>query len=156
MSNSREITGGCQCGAVRYRVASLGRASICHCRMCQKAFGSFFGPLVHVDDLTWTRGEPKVFSSSNKVKRGFCGDCGTPLTFDFGKSEIAIGTLDHPELAPPAIQVNPTDKLSYFKSLHGLPTRNTDDEPSISGFVAGIVSNQHPDHDTQNWPEDDQ
>jgi hypothetical protein len=34
------ITGGCQCGAVRYRIeGDLGRASICHCRMCQKAFG---------------------------------------------------------------------------------------------------------------------
>ncbi|HET7714155.1 MAG TPA: GFA family protein, partial [Bauldia sp.] len=31
------FTGGCQCGAVRFRVAALGRASICHCRMCQKA-----------------------------------------------------------------------------------------------------------------------
>ncbi len=43
------ITGGCQCGAVRYAISGeLGRASICHCRMCQKAFGSFFGPLVGV------------------------------------------------------------------------------------------------------------
>ena len=36
--------GGCQCGAVRFSVGRLGRGSICHCRMCQKAFGSFFGP----------------------------------------------------------------------------------------------------------------
>ena len=33
------ITGGCQCGAVRFRAAGLGRASLCHCRMCQKALG---------------------------------------------------------------------------------------------------------------------
>ena len=43
---STKITGGCQCGAVRYRTESLGRPSICHCRMCQKAFGAFYGPLV--------------------------------------------------------------------------------------------------------------
>ena len=43
----RRDTGGCQCGAVRYslRAARLG-SRICHCRMCQKAFGGFFGPLV--------------------------------------------------------------------------------------------------------------
>ena len=81
---NRSITGGCQCGAVRYRADGLGRGSICHCRMCQKAFGGFFGPLVHTRELTWTRGEPKWFRSSNKVRRGFCANCGTPLTFDYG------------------------------------------------------------------------
>ena len=75
-------TGGCQCGAVRFTVdGDLGRASICHCRMCQKAFGAFFGPLVPAPGLRWTRGTPKYFQSSNRVKRGFCDACGTPLTY---------------------------------------------------------------------------
>ncbi len=61
-------TGGCQCGAIRFRIeGALGDASVCHCRMCQKAFGSFYAPLVNVRDakLVWTRGEPKKFQSSN-------------------------------------------------------------------------------------------
>ena len=53
---------------------ALGRASICHCRMCQKAFGSFFGPLVTAKGLEWTRGGPTHFQSSNVVKRGFCAE----------------------------------------------------------------------------------
>ena len=147
------ITGGCQCGAVRYRAASLGRASICHCRMCQKAFGGFFGPLVTANDLKWTRGAPAHFASSNKVRRGFCADCGTPLTYDYGgEPEIAIGTLDDPEQAVPAIQVNPADKLSYFENLHELPVRKPDDNEKVAAFMAGIVSHQHPDHDTETWP----
>ena len=41
------ITGGCQCGAVRYRItAPLENPHICHCRMCQKAFGNYFAALV--------------------------------------------------------------------------------------------------------------
>lgn len=46
---SAAIAGGCQCGAVRYRVtARLRNPHICHCRMCQKAFGSYFAPLAAV------------------------------------------------------------------------------------------------------------
>lgn len=147
------IAGGCQCGAVRYHVARLGRATICHCRMCQKAFGNFFGPLVTAYGLIWTRGRPKTFASSNKVKRGFCAECGTPLTYDWGgEPEIAIATLDNPELAAPVLQVNTADRLSYVNKLHDLPERNLADNPEAAAFLAAIVSNQHPDHDTGTWP----
>ena len=92
-------TGGCQCGAVRYRIdVKLGDAGICHCRMCQKAFGSWGAALVSVPyaGFTWTRGQPGVFQSSSIVDRGFCVDCGTPLFMrEDGDTniELAIGTL---------------------------------------------------------------
>jgi hypothetical protein len=144
------LTGGCQCGAVRFRAESLGRASICHCRMCQKAFGAFFGPLVSAKGLSWTRGVPKTFQSSNKVKRGFCAECGTPLTYDYGGGiEVAIGAFDKPELAAPTVQVNPAEKLSFFEALHTLPVQPS--ELSTAEFYAGIVSYQHPDHETALW-----
>jgi len=143
-------TGGCQCGAVRFRAERLGRASICHCRMCQKAFGAFFGPLVTAKGLEWTRGAPKTFQSSNKVKRGFCAECGTPLTYDYGGPvEVAIGAFDNPESAAPTVQVNPAEKLSFFERLHALPVRPPD--PKSAAFYADIVSYQHPDHDTVDW-----
>lgn len=56
-----EYSGGCQCGAVRFHVSgTLEDASICHCRMCQKAFGAYYAPLVSTRGatLTWTRGQP--------------------------------------------------------------------------------------------------
>jgi hypothetical protein len=43
------ITGGCQCGAIRYELKQPPRrASICHCRMCQRATGSYVAPLANV------------------------------------------------------------------------------------------------------------
>jgi hypothetical protein len=119
--------------------------------MCQKAFGGFFGPLITAHDAKWTRGEPKWFQSSNAARRAFCGECGTPLAYEtrFGL-ELAIGAFDDPELAAPSIQVNPADKLSFFDTLTSLPVRGNDGE--WRDFLAGIHSNQHPDHDTDDWP----
>ena len=146
------ITGGCQCGAVRYRVTGqLGETSICHCRMCQKATGGFFGPYTEAKaaQLTWTRGERKRFQSSNKVWRGFCGDCGTPLTWehDSGLMSVTIGSLDDPAAAAPTEQLGSPERLPWVDKLPDLPCREQT-EPRIVAYLADVVSYQHPDHDT--------
>ena len=150
-------SGGCQCGAVRFRVeGELGRASLCHCRMCQKAFGAFYGPLVSVRqaELVWTRGEPRRFQSSNKVRRGFCGECGTPLTFEYSQSwiDLAIGAFDDPAPIRPAIQIGLDAALPWVHELGGLPTRSAEEAQAVADHYTGIVSYQHPDHDTAEWP----
>jgi hypothetical protein len=150
------ITGGCQCGAVRFAVeGDLGRASICHCRMCQKAFGGFFGPLVSVKvaDLTWTRGEPTRFQSSNKVQRGFCKACGTPLTFEWSADviDLAIGAFDEPDEILPAVQLGVDRRLPYFEGLAMLPERGVGVADESADYL-GVISYQHPDHDTEAWP----
>jgi hypothetical protein len=109
--------------------------------------------LVTVHDLEWTRGEPRYFQSSNKVRRGFCGHCGTPLTFDYGGPvEVAVGAFDNPAVVPPIIQVNPADKQPFFDTLCRLPTRADGAEPEAEAFKASIAGFQHPDHDTVVWP----
>ena len=148
------LSGGCQCGGVRFRAERLGRASICHCRMCQKAMGGFFGPFVDVYEFVWTRGAPKYFQSSNLVKRGFCGDCGTPLSFE-GEGwpvNIAIGAFDHPQDIPPTLQVGTEGKLPYIHALSGLPERSPAEAEKMVEVFTAITSNQHPDHDTDVWP----
>jgi hypothetical protein len=149
------ITGGCQCGRVRFAIdGALGRASVCHCRMCHKAFGSFYGPLVSAPGLQWTRGGPRRFRSSNRVQRGFCGDCGTPLTFepDGACVEIAIGALDDPSLARPVIQLALADSVPWAAALGDLPGPTPEESKAAETLYASIVSFQHPDHDTDAWP----
>lgn len=150
------MTGGCQCGAVRFRVdGELGEASICHCRMCQKATGGLFGPFVTAPagGLVWTRGEPRRFQSSNKVRRGFCADCGTPLTYEYGEREVGltIGAFDRAGEVRPDEQLASPARVPYFDELPKLPVHPTD-EPRAAAHLAGIVSYQHPDHDTAEWP----
>lgn len=150
-------TGGCQCGAVRFRVeGDLKDASICHCRMCQKAFGSFYAPLASVRGLNfrWTRGAPKHFQSSNLVRRGFCEACGTPLTYEAPDGmAIAIGAFDEPERIVPTLQYGTEGKISYVDHLPELPGHPTEEDIAALPFLAELKSYQHPDHDTDHWPE---
>ena len=156
LDNRPVYTGGCQCGAVRFRVeGALKNVSICHCRMCQKAFGNFYAPLATAPEggLTWTRGAPKKFRSSSHVLRGFCENCGTPLTFEAPDGiALAIGAFDDPNVAAPVIQVNPNDKLPFVDSIPGLPTRPSTEKPPLDVGRPGFVNHQHPDHDTAVWP----
>ena len=149
------VTGGCQCGAVRFRAGRLGGAAICHCRMCQKAFGGFFGPLVSGYEVVWTRGAPGYFQSSDRFRRGFCAACGTPLTYERiwrgadEPVELAIGALDDPHLAPPSRQVRYAGRLAFFDGLTALPARSAEDEARLAADPP--ISFQHPDHDTAEW-----
>ncbi|EYR78041.1 MULTISPECIES: GFA family protein [Alphaproteobacteria] len=149
-------TGGCQCGAVRFHVeGALGDASVCHCRMCQKASGNFYLPLVSVRQakLTWTRGEPKRFQSSNHGYRGFCADCGTPLTYEAPDGvALTIAAFDDPAEIAPRIQWGVEAKLPYVDAICDLPGEETMADQEAASFLADLVSYQHPDHDTDAWP----
>jgi hypothetical protein len=149
---SGSATGGCQCGAVRFRAEGLGTAAICHCRMCQKAFGSYFGALVGAETVTWTRGQPTFFRSSNMGQRGFCARCGTPLCLvdHQGLIELAGGALDDPAAAPPTVQYNLRHRLPFFDTLPAIKRQPREDLEAAMN--AQVVSYQHPDHDTGNWP----
>ncbi|MGO8062310.1 GFA family protein [Rhizobium johnstonii] len=146
-------TGGCQCGAVRFRISGkLGRPSICHCRMCQKQFGGFFSALVTAPEegMEWTRGEPSYFQSSVNIERGFCSNCGTPMTYRHpGGLELAIGTFDDRSDLAPLIQVNYDARLPWVETIFEAPVLKDQD---FYAWQEAIISFQHPDHDTEVWP----
>lgn len=153
------VSGGCQCGAVRYRASELLDTShICHCRMCQKAAGNFFAALVGVprDALTWTRGQPAEFASSDAVTRGFCRTCGTPLTYSYHRSThlyLTTGSLDDPARFPPKMQFGIEGRMPWFAGLPQLKDEGTT-ETTMPGAAPVIAASnhQHPDHDTAAWP----
>lgn len=151
--SSHDWTGGCQCGAVRFSAGSLTRPVICHCRMCQKAFGGIGGVLVICGEFAWTRGTPKYFASSNLGRRGFCAACGTPLTFESdGGIEVAVATFDRAAEIAPTGQTARHARLPWSDTLAGLPDLPAEEAAEEVAFSAGVVSNQHPDHDTSEWP----
>ncbi|MGA2953962.1 MAG: GFA family protein [Caulobacteraceae bacterium] len=136
------FTGGCQCGAVRFRATGYVDAAVCHCRMCQKQFGALYAPLATFEHVEWTRGEPKHFRSSNIAARGFCGDCGTPLSYepDSGRTSLAIGALDTPSRVRPSLQYGIEARIPWVGEIQALRAVATEE--------TGVTSLQHPDHET--------
>jgi hypothetical protein len=147
------LTGGCQCGAVRYALTARPKAaSICHCRMCQKAGGApfmAFTGAVRQERFVLTRGAPAVYRSSEIAERGFCALCGTPLTYrliDRNRISVTIGSLDRPAELAPTEQLGVESALPWFAGLATLPASRTDDWLKTIG-VTEAGSRQHPDAD---------
>ncbi len=124
--------GGCLCGAVRYRVEGEPLSSaVCHCRTCRKAASAPALPFATfpVTAVAFTQGEPTEFRSSSAVTRGFCGQCGSPLTYrnDAKPSSIDVMTcsLDDPEAFAPGYHVWVSHKLTWERLADGLPAYET-------------------------------
>ncbi|MBX3500349.1 MAG: GFA family protein [Alphaproteobacteria bacterium] len=115
MGATAPIEGGCQCGAVRYRVSTHPRwVGHCHCRMCQKAHGAAIVTWVAVpaDAVDITSGSLKYYRSSDHLQRGFCTECGTPVACvpDARPGEpaffdLALATFDDPRAFAPTVHV---------------------------------------------------
>lgn len=143
-------SGGCQCGRVRYELhAEPTHASICHCRMCQKAFGNYFAPFatIKVVDMSWTTVQPAVFMSSEIVERGFCSTCGTPLSFRFTDRQtisVSIGSLDAPDRIRPTQNIGTEGRLAWLSGM--LAEGGSTTEARVTPErMALLVSRQHSD-----------
>ena len=104
-------SGGCFCGAVRYEInGELTYAGNCHCRDCQHAIGAAYVTWIGAkpEDFAVTKGEVTHCETSPGIQRGFCGRCGTSLTFGGeGWDELGItaSSLDDPGAITPESNV---------------------------------------------------
>jgi len=121
------LAGGCFCGALRYEVtAAPFNQSNCHCSMCRRSSAApfmawFSAPRIGV---RFTQGTLNYFRSSAAAQRGFCGNCGTQLTFEEDGAEeidLSLCSLDDPEQLPPLDHIHTVSQLTWIKLDDGLP-----------------------------------
>lgn len=142
-------TGGCQCGAVRYALyVTPENSHVCHCRMCQRATGGLFAALAGAPKsaFAWTEGEPAFFASSNLAKRGYCRDCGTPLSFSYDLPEarfyVTIGSMDDPDTAPIVKQYGIESRIPWVKFCEDVSAEKTGEDAKAAAFFASMTNNQ--------------
>ncbi len=101
-------TGGCACGAVRYRVTgkpTLG--TVCHCNFCQRRLASAFAVLASFPEqaVEIVQGQLSGYEHRSDVsgrwlRMSFCPNCGTTIAHTAeirpGIRTIAAGTFDDP------------------------------------------------------------
>ena len=125
------LEGGCLCGRVRYRATPDHRNGYyCHCRMCQLAFGNtraaFFN--LRKSEVQWLA-PPAYYASSKLARRGFCSNCGTPLSFEFPDSEridLSVGSLDDPAALKPIEHTGIESRVVSWHVPDGLPESRLD------------------------------
>lgn len=122
--------GSCLCGAISFEVSGkLGPGEACHCTQCRKWAGHYLAStevprsalVIHTaEHLGW-------YSSSEKVRRGFCKQCGSTLFFDpldQNKHDwigIALGAFDTPTRISLELHIFVAEKGDYYDITDGLP-----------------------------------
>lgn len=133
MTDEVPLSGGCLCGSIRYRVQHPPRVHYCHCDMCRRATGSAFAVLAWApsDSVSWTKGKPTFRRSSPIAERGFCSECGSPLTlaYDASPHEIAlqVGSFDDPSRLEPRYNYGSSQRLGWVCCGIDLPHHDTEE-----------------------------
>lgn len=122
------LEGGCQCGAVRYRIAGApALAALCHCSMCRHANAApaVAWAMYPQAQVVFSGAAPTQYESSPGAQRGFCGRCGTQISFsaDYlpGFIDITIGSLDDPALVEPTLHYWTSRRLPWLHVADQLP-----------------------------------
>lgn len=124
-----DFTGGCLCGAVRYRAAGpLAPVTACHCSQCRRQSGHYVAmTLVPLDRFSLERETAlSWYRASAAAERGFCRVCGSFLFWKPSNDPqiyITAGTLDGPTGLSIAQHIFCADKGDYYTIDDGKPQK---------------------------------
>src|SRR5262245_29959092 len=126
---AKKYTARCQCGAVTFEFdKDPDFIAACHCLDCKQTTGGEMAAWFAVteDDFSLTSGSPKSFpsiaNSGKSLERNFCPECAARLytsnleSFP-GLVFVQVGSLDHPELIEPKLEMFTKRRLKWVPPL---------------------------------------
>ncbi len=116
------VEGHCLCGAIHFRIEGDALwVAHCHCESCRRNTGSAVATFVgfRPSQVQYLSGPRKIFESSPGVRRGFCADCGTPLSYETDRLadeiHLYLSTLNKPEKFPAQFHVFYAERVPWFE-----------------------------------------
>jgi hypothetical protein len=134
--SQHQATGGCLCGAIRYRVGGpLRDVENCHCSRCRRTHGHFAAyTAAPKDALTLTEERGLRWYIADGRERGFCAACGASMFWrrtGSGEISIAAGTLDAPTGLRTASHIFTNSRGDYYEITDDLPRYpNSSEQPT--------------------------
>jgi hypothetical protein len=120
-----ELSGGCTCRGVRYRLKSRPLfVHCCHCRWCQRETGSAFvlNALIEADRVQLLQGVPVSVATPSNSGRGQqiarCPTCHVAVWSNYAGAGqklhfVRVGTLDEPDQLAPNVHIFTSSKQPW-------------------------------------------
>ncbi len=132
--NDETHDGGCDCGAVRYRLTTAPMfVHCCHCSWCQRETGSAFAlnALIESDRVDLLNGQPVMVDTPSQSGQGQkiwrCPTCQVALWSTYAMAVgdkirfVRVGTLDEPARVPPDIHIFTSSKQPWLDLPADIP-----------------------------------
>ena len=136
--SGRILHGGCLCRAVRYECSGpIESVALCHCESCRRSCGAHVVAwfTVRTDGFRLSHGTAREFASSPPVRRTFCAQCGSPLTYRHRDRadciDVTVATLEDPSALAPQYHVWVADALRWERSCDELPRYRTSHSAAV-------------------------
>lgn len=133
IDSSFPAEGGCDCGAVRYRMETTPLfVNCCHCRWCQRESGASFAlnAMIEADRVALLGDAPEIVKTPSASGSGQdiarCPQCKVALWSHYAGAGplvkfVRVGTLDNPDLLPPDIHIFTESKQPWVVLPEGTP-----------------------------------
>jgi hypothetical protein len=113
-----DVTGGCLCGALRFRATGEPfRVGLCHCMDCRKSHGALFhASAIYPETAVTIAGEARTFRD-----RSFCPTCGSPVYAHIGDEiGINLGAFDAPDQFRPTYELWTVRREGWLPAFPGM------------------------------------
>jgi hypothetical protein len=114
--------GRCLCGNIRFTADGPPKwTSYCHCQSCRRHTGAPVSAYAGFETakVRFSGGALSYFESSPGVRRGFCGRCGSTLTYEGdrwpGEVHLHVGAFDDPTALAPTGHAFADERLPWLK-----------------------------------------